>query len=53
LLLLVNDVKTDAARWLRLAASLIAQPTYWIARSKTFSHEPGAGSWLMKPSEGR
>jgi hypothetical protein len=51
LLLLVADCKQEAARWLRFAGELFARPTYWNAKARTFSHEPGPGLKLMKPTK--
>src|SRR5262245_17582543 len=51
LLLLLANYKQEAARWLRFASELLARPTYWNATARTFSHEPGPGLKLMKPTK--
>ena len=51
LLLLLAEAKEQAASWLRFAAELLGRPNYWNAKTRAFTHEPGPGLKLMKPTK--
>lgn len=51
LLLLVDDSKDEAARWLHFAKELESRPQYWNSQSRTLTRERLPGSKLMKPTE--
>jgi hypothetical protein len=51
LLLLLAEAKEQAVPWLRLAGELLARPSYWNAKARTFTHAPGPGLKLVKPTK--
>ncbi len=51
LLLLIDDSRDEAARWLHCAKTLESHPKYWNPKSRTFTRERLPGAKLMKPTE--